>query len=208
MTTRVRGRCQTCGCEVPVRLNGVIARHRGATANETCSGAGHKPFPAYDVLEIEFQKAVAEFNSTPAGVRDLRENWFRFRPQLLELGDRLFEAKIAELPEAEREEMKAEYEFVKRVLGFREWTGIRRILWEAESWAKYGHCRICGNEVTAEQYQWARRRIEPPVCGHRCREVEIFKRYGCCEKAHMIPCVCLHSFECPEHGTKHIGTHD
>lgn len=30
----------------------------------------------------------------------------------------------------------------------------------------------------------------------------------CCDLAVVNPCVCSISFTCPEHGAKHIGTHD
>jgi hypothetical protein len=205
MPARARAICQVCGCEVPIKKDGLIAKHH------TCTGSGHRPFPAYDVLEIEFQKAVAEFNSIPYAARDVRASWFRTRPLLLELGERLFNAKIADLPTIEQEDLKAEFAFVKDVLGFGVGRGsLPQLLWRAEAWAKYGHCRVCGKEVSPDQFQWALKRFEQPLCAppSRCREIEIFKRYGCCDKARMIPCVCMHSFECPEHGTQHVGTHD
>jgi hypothetical protein len=31
---------------------------------------------------------------------------------------------------------------------------------------------------------------------------------ACCEKAVWLPCVCAKSFRCPEHGDRHMGTHD
>lgn len=33
-------------------------------------------------------------------------------------------------------------------------------------------------------------------------------RYACCRQAVPIPCVCAFAFTCPEHGDKHIGSHD
>jgi len=30
----------------------------------------------------------------------------------------------------------------------------------------------------------------------------------CCPKATWLDCVCSIAFKCPDHGTKHIGTHD
>jgi len=37
---------------------------------------------------------------------------------------------------------------------------------------------------------------------------EIVARHGCCKQARLINCVCMYAFDCPEHGAKHIGTHD
>lgn len=33
-------------------------------------------------------------------------------------------------------------------------------------------------------------------------------RYACCPQAVPIPCVCAFAFTCPEHGDRHIGSHD
>jgi hypothetical protein len=30
----------------------------------------------------------------------------------------------------------------------------------------------------------------------------------CCEQATTLPCVCYASWQCPTHGSTHIGTHD
>ena len=35
-----------------------------------------------------------------------------------------------------------------------------------------------------------------------------FYPHACCEKATVLPCVCAYSYECPEHGTRHIGSHE
>ena len=35
-----------------------------------------------------------------------------------------------------------------------------------------------------------------------------FFPHACCEKARVLPCVCAYSYECPEHGTRHIGSHE
>lgn len=34
------------------------------------------------------------------------------------------------------------------------------------------------------------------------------RAYACCLKARPSPCVCTHSFSCPDHGATHVGTHD
>lgn len=31
---------------------------------------------------------------------------------------------------------------------------------------------------------------------------------ACCPKAKPMACVCEYAWECPDHGVKHIGTHD
>lgn len=33
-------------------------------------------------------------------------------------------------------------------------------------------------------------------------------RYACCHRAVQIPCVCAFAFTCPEHGDRHVGSHD
>jgi hypothetical protein len=35
-----------------------------------------------------------------------------------------------------------------------------------------------------------------------------FRGERCCPKAKWIDCVCSVAFKCPEHGQRHIGTHD
>lgn len=32
--------------------------------------------------------------------------------------------------------------------------------------------------------------------------------HACCARAQPLQCVCAYAYTCPEHGTKHIGTHD
>lgn len=41
------------------------------------------------------------------------------------------------------------------------------------------------------------------------RSVDDVKRpFACCGKAVPINCVCAYSYDCPDHGAKHIGSHD
>jgi hypothetical protein len=32
--------------------------------------------------------------------------------------------------------------------------------------------------------------------------------HACCALAQVHPCVCMYAYDCPVHGTMHIGTHD
>lgn len=40
------------------------------------------------------------------------------------------------------------------------------------------------------------------------RRAENILSMACCDKARSINCVCAYSFICPEHGERHIGSHD
>lgn len=31
---------------------------------------------------------------------------------------------------------------------------------------------------------------------------------ACCPRAHALQCVCAYAYECPDHGTRHMGTHE
>lgn len=73
---------------------------------------------------------------------------------------------------------------------------------------RYKLCAECGAELIPELAEWALRRFEQQTCSTDCSKAQMVKRMGCCEKAEMTPCVCAYSFKCPEHGEKHIGTHD
>jgi len=33
-------------------------------------------------------------------------------------------------------------------------------------------------------------------------------QHGCCERAELVQCVCYEASACPEHGVRHIGSHD
>ena len=48
----------------------------------------------------------------------------------------------------------------------------------------------------------------PTVKPESDMQKDIIRRFGCCEKAEFTNCVCMYSFWCPDHGTKHVGTHD
>ena len=73
----------------------------------------------------------------------------------------------------------------------------------------YDHCRVCGGLVPPSVRELAARRIENAICGSTaCARKELIDRFGCCAKAVLTPCVCAYSFRCPDHGERHIGTHD
>lgn len=69
-------------------------------------------------------------------------------------------------------------------------------------------CRVCGNLVPEAVQQRAQRELQQGVCSTVCMVEEEIRRFACCEKATIRPCVCAHSFDCPIHGVTHIGTHD
>jgi len=73
----------------------------------------------------------------------------------------------------------------------------------------YDHCRVCGADVPAHASRWAQRQVENAHCGSpACTKSELVARFGCCAKAEVLPCVCAYAFRCPDHGERHIGTHD
>jgi len=72
----------------------------------------------------------------------------------------------------------------------------------------FNHCRVCGSLVPEADRAWARKQVQNAICSTECQKEEIKQRFACCSKAQFSPCVCTWSFECPEHGTTHIGTHD
>jgi len=74
---------------------------------------------------------------------------------------------------------------------------------------KYDFCSVCGKEHSdANLKALALRRFEQLACSPECREADTKRRYACCDKAVQIPCVCSYAFRCPEHGERHVGTHD
>ena len=73
----------------------------------------------------------------------------------------------------------------------------------------FNFCRVCGAAVSDAMRAWAAREIQNAHCGSAaCTRKELIARFGCCEKAEPTACVCAYSFRCPDHGERHIGTHD
>ena len=72
----------------------------------------------------------------------------------------------------------------------------------------YRHCPHCGNEHTAYMFEWACKKHERIFCSTECRLADQKKRLACCDKAEQISCVCTYAFQCPIHGTHHLGSHD
>ena len=74
--------------------------------------------------------------------------------------------------------------------------------------AQYDYCRVCGGRLDAQTAAYARRQFERKMCSLECMRADTKARFACCDKAELIPCVCMYAFSCPVHGTRHIGTHD
>lgn len=72
------------------------------------------------------------------------------------------------------------------------------------------NCEICHLPLSKVQREWNHKRIETSACGRKKCQLAWKVKYGelCCTKAKNIPCVCFRSYTCPEHGERHIGTHD
>lgn len=78
-----------------------------------------------------------------------------------------------------------------------------------EPWIQnYRYCAMCNKPLDASDFAYALVKLEKRCCSIECLKAEQIKRWACCDKAVMTPCVCTYSFSCPEHGEKHIGTHD
>lgn len=73
---------------------------------------------------------------------------------------------------------------------------------------KYDHCLECDGQVPSTTAAYARRRFEQYFCSTACRQKHTLRAYACCDKAVQVPCVCTYATECPDHGTRHNGTHD
>lgn len=143
-----------------------------------CPGADHAPAPAHDVAGPLYAAALA------TGDVEACSKWGR--RMAFNLGVTVETCQLED--------------FLRK---------FSHVLWLVQATEKYGKCRCCGKELNPEQYAWAKRRFEPQLCGDpECARKDHIKRNACCEKATPIPCVCMHSFSCPDHGTMHVGTHD
>lgn len=69
-------------------------------------------------------------------------------------------------------------------------------------------CRVCDAPLGEAQVERGRSLFQAQLCGTECGATEIKRAYACCARAEFAPCVCMYSFECPEHGSTHVGTHD
>lgn len=74
--------------------------------------------------------------------------------------------------------------------------------------ATYDVCRVCSKRLNARTRDWARRSLTQQMCSTECRRIDTRKRFGCCDKAKPLHCVCAYAFRCQVHGDRHIGTHD
>lgn len=72
------------------------------------------------------------------------------------------------------------------------------------------HCYVCRGDLPPLLKEFAHQRFEPKTCSSDCRVKAELQRHGCCEKARPLSraCVCMFATECPDHGERHIGTHD
>jgi ribonuclease I len=61
-----------------------------------------------------------------------------------------------------------------------------------------GGCFGTDPDAYGREIEAAYQRLNPPQ----------LKPFQCCEQAVSINCVCAHSYRCPVHGEKHIGSHD
>lgn len=174
-----RGRCQVCGSEKRLTKAGLVPKHKD------CAGSHQLP------LERDTAALVTALHET------LREGDDDWRVQVL------VRRLISVQPEAERAGLEDAYESLRALL-----RSLSELTWLMKAVEEYGHCRVCGKEVDKETLRFAMRRFEKPTCGTDCYKREIIQRYACCEKAEFTPCVCMYSFKCPEHGERHIGTHD
>lgn len=176
--------CQVCGRDKKLTKAGRIPKHRrnlGRNRRPECPGSGELPLDQdVSILRHLAQKYPDEYLHT-------------YRWAL----------KQRMAPE-EREEIEACEEALQQsIRALSEFTYFAHTVL-----VKYTTCRVCGNNVNEATFEYARRRMEEPICSPECQKVETTKRYGCCEKATMTPCVCMYSFTCPEHGDSHIGSHD
>jgi hypothetical protein len=176
------GASQVCGHWAHITKSGLVPKHRD------CLGGQHAPLPHTGHLEALLQEARNRGDD---------ELTARYARRLVHA--RKVSMTSAEAMEIEREEAALELMF----------RSLAVVFWQAKAYEQYSKCRCCGKELNAEQYKVALRRYETQLCGDpECSRKDYIKRYGCCEKATPIHCVCMASFTCPDHGEKHVGTHD
>ena len=78
-----------------------------------------------------------------------------------------------------------------------------------EDWLKeFTVCRVCKQPHDDETLAFAFWKLEPRACSSTCLTQETHKRFACCNKATRTNCVCTYSTTCPDHGERHVGTHD
>jgi hypothetical protein len=178
------GSCQVCGREKNLTKAGRIPKHKThirRNHNYHCPGGGELP----GEQDLSVIRELAQENP--------KEYLYKL---ILSLKARMTVEERMEIEEAET----ALDDFLR---------ALQEFMWFAHvALPKYAYCRVCGENVNEETFKHAYRRLEQPVCSPECLNIETFKRHGCCEKGKTIPCVCMHSWTCPEHGTFHIGTHD
>ena len=110
---------------------------------------------------------------------------------------------IGQAPEAQQSELTEGFQALRQLL-----ASLGEVFWLAEALRKYGYCRVCGKPVDPIEFEFAMSRFEQPTCSPECAQAELVERHACCSKAKPIECVCVYAFTCPEHGERHIGSHE
>ena len=176
-----RGHCQICGNERKLTRYGTLPQH------QDCEGSRHPP------IEVETTLVVKALRAEMAKGPKARGS------EVLSLMNRLIEAQ----PKPNRYELREAYASLRDVF-----RGLYNLAWFLQAMDTYGHCAMCGGKLNAAQTALAMSRYEKQVCGAECTAKQIVLYHGCCPQAQLIPCVCMYAFKCPEHGERHIGTHD
>lgn len=76
--------------------------------------------------------------------------------------------------------------------------------------SKYDVCAVCGKQLNQELVDWAWRKHEQQTCSTECSRKQLLAQYACCDKMTFLgrDCTCMYAFKCPDHGERHVGTHD
>ncbi len=75
-------------------------------------------------------------------------------------------------------------------------------------WRKFLECRYCHGPVPDIQAGYAFRQLQQQTCSMLCSQREFMHTHYCCRKASPVTCVCMYAYTCPDHGERHVGTHD
>jgi len=79
-----------------------------------------------------------------------------------------------------------------------------------EDWVKsLTTCRVCKKPIDDDDTVIrAYKTHQAQLCSSKCSLQEVWQKYACCEKAVPTFCSCAYSLTCPDHGDRHVGTHD
>lgn len=180
------GHCQICGWYKKLTKQGVLVKHGGY-----CEGSHQQPLEADRTLfDVKFRTALSADSTLFTSSHQAETRWF-------------VNVLIQAQPNETQDELRRAQAWVEEVL-----RGISNLCWFFQAAEKYSRCRVCGGPVPEALRAHAFRTYQQECCSTKCCKREIIQRYACCEKADFSPCVCMYSFKCPEHGERHIGTHD